>query len=303
MSPLARRVRQTAFLRALARPIRMVQRRVMSPRRAAAEATLDRLQRLLCEDPVVNVAEFRGTFQLDARSHLFQRIVLEGQYEPEIAALCTRFVDPDRDAIDVGANAGFFSVLIAQQLNGKRVLAIEPSDAMALRLRSNLRRNGVAEQVEIFEGAASYQTGMVELTGVEGNEEYGTIGLLAHPAVPSEADRQVRTVSTRSLDGLVAEHDLSPGFIKVDVEGAEHLVFAGATETLATHRPVVLTEINDQLLRLNGSSACDLIDMFRGAQYRVLNPYQDLSPADLGDLETAGVLEEILCVPNELGLG
>lgn len=288
------------FLHVLARPFQIVRRRLAHPGRAVAEATLERLQDLLREDPVIHVAEFGGTFQLDARSHLFQRIVLEGTYEPEMAALCTQLVDPNRDAIDVGANAGFFSVLLAHNLNGRRVLAIEPSDAMAARLRANLHRNGVAEQVELYEGAASDQSGLVELTGIEGKEEYGTIGTLAHPAVRSEASRQVRTVHARSLDSLIAEYDLSPGFVKVDVEGAEHLVFGGAREMLNTHRPIVLSEINDLLLRLNGSSARDLLHAFDTAQYRVLNPYQDLSPVDINDLETPGVQAEILCLPNEL---
>lgn len=281
----------------------MVRKRIGFPGRIAAEATLKQLQSLLREDPVIHVAEFGGTFQLDARSHLFQRVVLEGQYEPEIAALCTQLVDPARDALDVGANAGFFSVLLAKHLDERRVLAIEPSETMVVRLQANLVRNDVASHVVIYEGAASNQKGTIELTGIEGKDEYGTIGTLAHPAVRSETARQVRTVNTRTLDSLITEHNLNPGFIKVDVEGAEHLVFAGARNTLATHRPVVLTEINDRLLRLNGSSARDLVHTFQAAQYRVLNPYQGLSPVDLDDLETPGVLEEILCMPDELPMG
>lgn len=250
--------------------------------------------------------EFGGTFQVDPRSHLFMRALLDGEYEPELARLCARLVAPDRDALDIGANVGFFSVLLASHLPRRRILAVEPSPAIAPRLRINLERNGVADRVIVFEGAVSDRSGQVELSGIDGKEEYGTIGQPAHPGMWTDAadrDAEVRsvTVEARTLDAIVAEHQLDPGFVKVDVEGAEHLAFGGARDTLDGHRPLVLTELNDRLLRANGSSAMDVVETFRNHGYRVVDPLDPArTEATREKLETPFALEEVLCVPEEL---
>ena len=305
MNALSSRARRSPALRALLAPLLAVRRRLAAPGRPYEVRTWERLRDLLDEDPVIRVPEFEGSFRVDARSHLFMRALLDGEYEPALAGLCREFVDGGRDAVDVGANVGFFSVLLARHLPGRRVLAAEPSATVLPRLRENLARNGVADRVVVFEGAVSDRAGRAELSGVEGKEEYGTIGRPAHPAMWADAaDRgaAVRSaaVEARTLDALVDEHGLAPGFVKLDVEGAEHLVVGGAGRTLRDHRPVVLSELNDRLLRANGSSAMEVVGAFRRAGYRVLDPFAPGRPEATRDqLETPHALEEVLCVPSE----
>ena len=50
---------------------------------------------------------------------------------------------------------------------------------------------------------------------------------------------------TGTMDGLIAEGVPAPDFIKIDVEGAEHLVLAGAAACLARQRPVLIIETFD----------------------------------------------------------
>jgi len=81
------------------------------------------------------------------------------------------------------------------------------------------------------------------------------------------------TVPVRSLDSLVAEHG-SEGrlsLIKIDVEGYESQVLAGATETLARFRPPLYVEFNDEILRDAGSSSMELLGRFQDAGYRAVD--------------------------------
>lgn len=56
--------------------------------------------------------------------------------------------------------------------------------------------------------------------------------------------------TTASVDGLIAEGVLAPSLVKIDVEGAEHLVLSGAKAFLSTHRPTLIIETsNSELVR------------------------------------------------------
>lgn len=251
----------------------------------------ERFGALFAEDPVLRVHEFEGLFALSARSALFRRLLEQGEYEPALTRQCLQWLDPTRDAIDVGANIGFHSVLFARKLPQRRVLAVEPTRNARQRLLRNLSLNQVQERVLVFGGAASDRSGSIEIKSVDGLEEFSSIGAMAHPAIQG---RPVATekVETRTIDELVAEHALEPGLLKVDVEGFEHHVFAGAQETLARHRPVVVSELSDYLLRRNGSSAREVVRGFEALNYRVFDPlHPDEAP---GSREFA----DMVCVPR-----
>lgn len=256
---------------------------------------LQNLQDLLTEDPVVNVREFGGFFRINAASHLFARIVRDRSYEPEIATLVDRFLPRDRDVVDVGANIGLFTVKFAKLIDQARVLAIEPTDNALLRLKDNITRNAVGERVILFQGVATDHDGSEEINYIDGREEYSTLGVLAHPSVAGES-QQTKQVHAATLDALVAQHGLSPGFMKIDVEGAEHLVLGGAAGTLKHHRPIILCEICDPLLRNNKSSAEAVIEIIRNAAYDV---FDAANPDRIAGEDAYG---NIICFPAENGV-
>jgi len=226
----------------------------------------------MVEDPVLDLPEFKGQFVIGVHSDLFKRCIIDGSYEADEARICSDLVDPDRDAIDVGANIGFFTVLLSQLVNsGQRVLAIEPTDGALHRLRANIVRNGVLKKVLLFEGVASSESGTTTINIIEGKEEYSSVGKIVHPSVEGLAHTET-VVESSTLDALSARFQLDPGFVKVDAEGWEKAVFEGARGILRDHRPIVLSELDDQLLRQNGSSFGDVVDFFYDLEYAVLDP-------------------------------
>ena len=262
-------------------------------RNKSTQSFFANLSSLLVEDPCIEVAEFRGSFYLDARSALFRRVVSERHYEPELTRLCVEHCDRSRDVLDIGANIGFHAVLFGQLLRegGKgRVLSVEPTSNAFGRLSKNLDRNGLSGVVIAVHGAVSSQPGEIVIQTVEGMEEFSSVGSLVHPTV-AEHEFKRETVTAHTVDALVAEHSLNPGFMKIDVEGAEGQVLAGARQTLTEHRPVILAELSDPLLRQSGSSSAEVIDLLREHNYRIEDPLRpDSSP---GDREYG----DILCIP------
>ena len=279
---------------ALSAPARALWRRFNAARAARERETVMSLMAnyaaICVGDPCVHVREFAGDFELDVRSAPFRRLLRRGAYEPELSAICRRHAEGVVDALDVGANVGFHSVLLAKLVSG-RVLAVEPTSNAGARLERNLERNGVRDRVIAHRGAVSDREDTLTIKTIEGREEYSSLGELVHPAVRGE--RWVEeTVRVDTLDALVARHGLAPGFMKIDVEGFEHRAIAGATELLTRHRPVIVAELSDPLLRRNGSSAREVVEALEALDYRVSDPLRPRArpgTREFGDL---------LCVPD-----
>jgi FkbM family methyltransferase len=253
---------------------------------------LDNLAALSVSDPVIRIAEFNGTFRVDARSDLFRRMVVEGVYEPALVRTFMKYLDPRRDFIDVGANVGFYTVLVAQHLLHARVLAIEPTSKAYERLADNIRMNRVAHKVILFKGVAAESSGNRQIKVIPGREEFSSLGAMSHPKI-AQAAFVIEQVPGSTVDELVALHDLNPGLLKIDVEGCEHFVFEGAKGTLASKRPVILAELSDPLLRHNGSSSAAILRFIESLNYKVYDPLApELAPGKRG-------FGDIICVPAE----
>jgi len=235
-------------------------------------ALFERFEEIVQSDVKVKVDEFQGEFVIGPRSHLLHRILATGHYEPDLVKLFLSHLDPDRDVIDVGANIGFFTVLAARHLASGRVFGAEPTRAAFARLQQNVASNGVADKVILFNGLVSDALEDRAIRIVPGREEYSSVGAMVHPSIAGQ-ELVTETIQAKPLDVLVKEHDLKPGLIKVDVEGAEAMVFAGAEETLKTHRPVVISECSRPLLERNGTSPEAIIALFDRCGYDVHDPH------------------------------
>lgn len=247
---------------------------------------------MLVEDPVIRVNEFQGIFALDCRSDLFKRILITKQYEPQLVKYCLQYLTKNRDALDIGANIGFYTILFAKNLDDRKVLAIEPTKNALRFLYRNIQLNNVGNNVIVFEGAASNYNGMSEIKTIEGREEYSTLGEWKHPAILNDK-YSLEKIKVETVDNLVKMYSLDPGFIKVDCEGMEHLVFYGSKTVLEINRPVILSELSNPLLKANGSSSIEVINFIRSYEYDVIDAITPTCQPGIVDFTN------ILCIPKE----
>lgn len=250
--------------------VRVVQR-FRERRRARAHRT-SAAARVAAGGPTVElyqVPDFGGAFEIDIRSDLARRVAATGGFEPHLAALVRALVQPGDHCVDIGANIGFYSVLCGSLAGpGGRVLGVEPMQVVAERARANVSRHGLTN-VEIEVCAASAQTGTMEIEHVEGREEFAALGAMHHAAIARRAEARRRTtVHVHLLDDLVQRHGLDPRFVKVDTEGGELGVLAGAPRLLAARKAAWLVETSDELLGPQGRSVAEVIGLLEGAGYR-----------------------------------
>ncbi len=82
-------------------------------------------------------------------------------YEPDLWSALSRAVRATDVVVDVGANVGVHTVLLARRVTEGSVVAYEPDPRNAAALRSHVHMNGVADRVEVVEAAAGSEDGSV----------------------------------------------------------------------------------------------------------------------------------------------
>jgi FkbM family methyltransferase len=132
--------------------------------------------------------------------------------------------------LDVGANVGAYTVLASAAARAQ-TYAFEPSPAAIESLRGNIELNQIADRVHIEPYAAGRAPGRVFIS---------TGGPSAMHHVGS--DGSSTPIEMRTIDS----YHLHPAIVKIDVEGYEAEVLAGAVETAARPELVaIITEVND----------------------------------------------------------
>lgn len=166
----------------------------------------------------------------------------------------------DSWTIDVGANIGIIAGQLASRTGGP-VWALEPVPRNVARLVALAEDNDLP--IVVFPVAVGASDGETTLRLSGEGSGYASV-------TASWIDADTMSVPLRSIDSLVAEHG-APGrlsLVKIDVEGFESEVLAGARRTLAEHRPRLYVEFNDLILRDAGSSSEALLADCAAIGYR-----------------------------------
>jgi FkbM family methyltransferase len=141
--------------------------------------------------------------------------------------------------IDVGANCGIYTVLGATINPDVKIVAIEPVPKICAALTNNVTQNRLSSQVTILNLAVANSNEVVDFHEAED----ARMGSLAVHGYQGQAGRVIR-VECRTLDSIVAELDIKPNFIKIDVEGFSDAVLSGARRLLEELRPRIVLEAN-----------------------------------------------------------
>jgi FkbM family methyltransferase len=198
-----------------------------------------------------------------SRSSAQQLLLLEGERFVEERFLLQSLLCPGMTVVDVGANIGYYLIL-AEQCVGRagRVICIEPSSENLPELRRNIEINGLAN---------------VRVEAVALGDHNGETGL--HTGINSgivDGNGGTYTVPLRRLDSLVHEQ---VDFIKIDVEGYEGQVLAGAEALLAKHKPVMFLELHPHIVGRFGYSTSGILkDLKR--HYAKITLYEKQPPAE-----------------------
>jgi FkbM family methyltransferase len=175
-----------------------------------------------------------------------------------------RLADDDV-ALDIGANIGWYSVLLSRlSTPGARIYAFEPDSETFVLLQRNLHGNG-ATNVTAINCALGAEAGVGQLRRYK-NSNNGRHSLLG-----GTAGRDMLSVRIETLAAFWQEHQLASRplrFMKVDVEGFEYFVLRGAGELLARCACLIL-EYSPEGLQCAGLDPAQLTGLLRATGLRL----------------------------------
>ncbi len=163
--------------------------------------------------------------------------------EPAQTEAVARNLKPGQVFFDIGANVGFYT-LLASRIVGRNglVIAVEPMIRNVIYLQKHLSLNKI-KNVRILAAACSKDNSTAPFS-LGMNPSLGHLADDRTPAAGFLSDPGATIVPALTVDSIVLAGMVKPDAIKIDVEGAELEVLAGAQRTLIERRPVLFLSVH-----------------------------------------------------------
>jgi FkbM family methyltransferase len=197
-------------------------------------------------------------YQLDLSQTIDRSLYFYGSWEPETTDFLLNTIKPGDTVIEVGANVGAHSLLMAKAAFPGTVYAFEPTAFAREKLHANLRLNAGISNIEVIPELVT-----------NGNHDIPLRELVSSfKADSSYSPPEITESSGVSIDEFCKTRNISSlKLLKIDVDGYDFKVLQGAVHTIKTLQPVVLTELYDHALRRCGDSVNDILSLFSSLGY------------------------------------
>lgn len=258
-SRLVRRVATSAF----GAPIRHLQQRIDAQRLRIllndgdGALVVARYGGLSGDSPVVLVPTDVGRLWMARWDTIMRPLLLhQGFWEPEECAFLRRSIAPGSNVVNVGANVGYTSLVLADTVGAEgQVIALEPEPLNYRLLCMNTTRSG---NVLPIHSAGGDHTGTIRLNRSATNPG-------DHRTAAHEDDIGGIDVPIVTLDDLLGDRRVEA--IVVDAQGFDHRVIAGARATIERCRPLITVEFWPFGISNIGDDPAAVLQTFRSFGY------------------------------------
>lgn len=170
-------------------------------------------------------------------------------YEPALSHFLYQNLKMNSCFLDVGAHIGYFSCIAAAKCKKGEVHLFEVDKNCFKYINKNIRKNNF-ENVLTNNVAISDSSDGVFIPNRNAPNNKTNI---------MEKRFSGRYTPSTTIDDYVAELQIKPDFIKIDVEGAEINVLNGMQKTLQLNSLTLLIEVHDNVLKFYGYSSKEVL--------------------------------------------
>jgi len=235
---------------------------------------IDRVVRMLYppgnDRPIRSVVDYDEglLFHCDTQSFLEWYIFFYGAFRPEVSRLINRMLRPGQVAIDIGANVGMHSVIMANRVGPTgRVVVFEPDPHPMGRLRRNMALNGI-DWVTTVEAAVSARS---ETRTFYLHDD--SIGNFANASlVAANVGKQTASVEMQvvSIDEWMRDNPLPRvDVVKLLAQGEEYNALQGMRGLIERDRPKIFFLYEPSHWQRQGLELMDAVRFFAGHGYGV----------------------------------
>jgi FkbM family methyltransferase len=242
-------------------------------------------------------------FELDLGEGIDLSIYLFGNFQGHVFKNKFIRINPASDPviIDVGANIGAMSLRFAEQYKAT-VYGFEPTDYAFGKLKRNLELNpDLSKRIFITQCFLSDKNedspNLIAYSSwrVDGKSFSETHPLHGGSAMAAE------NIPSFRLDTWIEKNALTKvDLLKIDTDGHEYEVLAGAANTLARFKPVVIFEASVYQMKENGVQFSDFEKIFRSLGYKIYNARnnKEITPENAARMvpEKTGI--DLIAVPG-----
>lgn len=235
---------------------------------------IDRIVRMLYppgnDRPIRSVVDYDDglLFHCDTQSFLEWYIFFYGAFRPEVSRLINRMLRPGQVAIDIGANVGMHSVIMANRVGPTgHVVVFEPDPHPMGRLRRNMALNGI-DWVTTVEAAVSARS---ETRTFYLHDD--TIGNFANASlVAANVGKQTASVEMQvvSIDEWMRDNPLPRvDVVKLLAQGEEYNALQGMRGLIERDRPKIFFLYEPSYWHRQDLELMDAVKFFAGHGYGV----------------------------------
>lgn len=202
--------------------------------------------------------------------------------------------------LDVGGNIGYWALAFAHA--GWTVTTFEPMKPNLAMIYASLCRNpSLARRVHVNEFGLGVKPQKCRMMSPENNVGDGFTRCSDSSANQNDEStfKEIGIFDIRRLDDVLLEQGITKiDLVKIDVEGSEYQVFAGAPKFFSQYNPrIIRSEVWEQMIGFDGpASGHDYLGIFEHAGYSFFNDSKCKDQLDTeSELATKGAVDVYMC--------
>jgi FkbM family methyltransferase len=185
-----------------------------------------------------------------------------GSYEEKELQVILQIISKHRNFLDIGANIGWYSLIIAKFYKKLKVHSFEPIKKTYEFLLKNIKCNFLSNVKAYNFGFYNKNKKITFYTYPEGTGNSSIKNLSQRKSI------QIAKCNVKVLDDFITKKKIKVDFIKCDVEGAELFVFLGGKKTLLKDKPIVFCEMLRKWSKKFKYHPNEIILLFKRFNYR-----------------------------------
>jgi FkbM family methyltransferase len=207
------------------------------------------------------------------------QLIANGFWEMWTDRIVRQLVRPGDRVIDVGANLGYYTLIMASRVGeAGRLDSFEANPRIAKLLTRSVEFNGYAPRATVHAAAAGNQTGTVEFATWRHKSGSGHLLVDTHDY---PADTMKFSVPMVRLDDAVSNDRVD--LIRIDAEGAEPLILEGARQILLRSPSILICMEWAVDMMSDRRDVAQFISDLRGDGFRIWKIEHDASLIELTD--------------------